>query len=800
LADQTKLVVSMVVKGVEKSVITEQQLIEFMQDKAYHPMTVQELEEVYKVENAADFKEFVKLLNVLEEEGKVIRTRTNRYGVPERMDLIRGRLQGNAKGFGFVIPEQTGLEDVFIPAHDMNGALNGDIVLCRPSQKGKGTRLEGEIIRIVQRANQRMVGTYSDQKHYGFVIVDDKRISKDIFIPKGMNQGAVDGHKVVVEITTYSEDGRMNHEGKIIEILGHKNDPGVDILAIIRKYELAEGFEQFVLDEAGQAPDEISPEEIQGRRDLRDRMMVTIDGADAKDLDDAVSLEQLDNGNYLLGVHIADVSYYVREGSFLDKEAYQRGTSVYLVDRVIPMLPHRLSNGICSLNPQVDRLTVTCDMELDSSANIVRHDIYLSVIKTNERMTYKDVYKILVDKDESLMERYETLVPMFQMMEELALKLRSKRMERGAIDFDFHEAKILVDESGKPHDIILRDRTISEQIIEEFMLAANETVAQHFYWLNQPFIYRVHDEPDEGKLQNFLEFITNFGYVVRGTASNIHPRALQMLLEQVKDTPEETVVSKVLLRSMKQAKYESEYNSHFGLSADYYTHFTSPIRRYPDLIVHRLIREWIEQGVMDEERKQRWSEQLPEIARHTSERERVAVDAERETDDLKKAEFMADKIGEEFEGIVSSVTNFGMFIELPNTIEGLVHISYMTDDYYHYNDRMYALVGERTKKMFRIGDYVNIRVLNVNKDEHAVDFEIVGMAKKFERKAKRAPIVIEGGKRTKKPKPAGAAGAAASAQQKKGGKPFWKDVASAGGAGGGKKGGKKAKGRKKKRK
>lgn len=768
-------------------VITEQNIIDFMREEAYHPMTVQELEERFQVTSADDFKELVKLLNVLEEDGKVIRTRSNRYGVPERMNLIRGKLQANAKGFGFVIQEQKEADDIFIPAHDMNGAMNGDIVLCRLSPKSKGARLEGEIIRIIQRATNRFVGTYSDQKNFGFVIVDDKRFTKDIFIPKAVNMGAIDGHKVVVEIVKYSIDGRSNPEGKIVQIIGHKNDPGVDILSIIHKYDLAEAFDDHVMKEAEAVPDEISPEELQGRRDLRDRTMVTIDGADAKDLDDAVSLEVLENGNYLLGVHIADVSYYVKEGSFLDDEAFRRGTSVYLVDRVIPMIPHRLSNGICSLNPQVDRLTLTCDMEINlEDMSLARHDIYASVIKTDERMTYSDVYKIVEENDEELIARYQPLVPMFLQMKELAMKLRQKRMDRGAIDFDFQEAKILVNDEGKPVDVVVRERTIAEKMIEEFMLAANETVAEHFHWLNQPFIFRTHEDPDEGKLRNFLEFITNFGYVVKGTASDIHPRALQTLLEQVKDTPEEIVISKVMLRSMKQAKYDAQNIGHFGLAAEYYTHFTSPIRRYPDLIVHRLIRDWIHNGPMDQERKEEWREKLPDIARHTSEQERVAVEAERETDDLKKAEYMADKIGEEFEGIVSSVTNFGMFIELPNTIEGLVHMSYMTDDYYHYDERNYALVGERTKMSYRIGDVIKVRVVNVNKDEHTVDFEVVGMARKAEKRAKKAPIVIQGGKREKKKD-------SPLEQKKKNNKPFWKDVST------GAKQVKKAKKKKKKR-
>ncbi len=722
----------------------EQDILSFMREQAYHPMTVAELEEAFGLKDADAFKELVKTLNSLEERGEIVRTRTNRYGVPEKMNLVKGRLQSHAKGFGFVIPETPGEPDLYIHANDMHGALHGDIVLARVERQTGGARREGRIVRIVERGIKEVVGTFQDETHYAFVIPDDKRIGKDIFIPRNASNGAVDGHKVVVKIVRYPE-GRSNPEGEVIEILGHKNDPGVDILSIIRKYGLPEAFPEDVLVEAEAVPDEIHPEEIKGRRDLRDRMMVTIDGADAKDLDDAVSLERLPNGNYLLGVHIADVSYYVKENSALDREAYNRGTSVYLVDRVIPMLPHRLSNGICSLNPKVDRLTVTCDMEFDNDANLVKYDIYLSVIRTNERMTYADVRSILEDKDESLIEKYRDLVPMFQLMEELCRKLRRKRMNRGAIDFDFREAKIYVNEQGVPTDIGFRVRSIAEQIIEEFMLAANETVAEHFHWMKKPFIYRVHEDPDQEKLQAFMEFVTNFGYAIRGKGNSVHPRALQQLLEQVKGTPEEVIISTVMLRSMKQARYDAESLGHFGLSTQFYTHFTSPIRRYPDLIVHRLIREWIERGDMSKEREAHWAAHLPVIADHASQRERLAVDAERETDDLKKAEYMLERIGEEFEGVISGVTSFGIFVELPNTIEGLVHISYLTDDYYHYHEKAYALVGERTGKQFRIGDVVQVRVSNVNVDERTIDFEIVGMKKANQfRPRDRKPKVIEG--------------------------------------------------------
>ncbi|PPB10712.1 ribonuclease R [Brevibacillus laterosporus] len=725
-------------------------ILSFMREQAYHPMTIHELEEAFALQGSSNFKQLVKTLNQLEDNGEVVRTRANRYGIPEKMNLVRGRLQNHPKGFGFVIPETQGEEDVYVHSNDMQGAMHGDTVLVRVEKEAFGSRLEGKIIRVVERSTKTIVGTYQDQQHYGFVIPDDKRVGKDIFIPQQAVNGAVDGHKVVVKIVKYAE-GRGNPEGEITEILGHKNDPGVDILSIIRKFNLPEGFPDDVLTEAEAAPDHISDEEIKDRRDLRERMMVTIDGADAKDLDDAVSLEQLENGNVRLGVHIADVSYYVKGKSVLDQEAYRRGTSVYLVDRVIPMIPHRLSNGICSLNPKVDRLTITCDMEFDAGANIVSYDIYLSVIRTNERMTYADVRSILADQNQELREKYHELVPMFESMEELCLKLRKKRMQRGAIDFDFREAKIYVDAEGTPTDIGFRTRSIAEQMIEEFMLAANETVAEHFHKLKRPFIYRIHEDPKEEKLQNFMEFITSFGYSVRGKGTSVHPKALQQLLEEIKGTPEEVIISTVLLRSMKQARYDAESLGHFGLSTDFYTHFTSPIRRYPDLIVHRMIRLWLEKKQLDAKEEAYWTAEMPIIAEHTSQRERVAVDAERETDDLKKAEFMLQHIGEEFEGVISSVTSFGIFVELPNTIEGLVHVSYLTDDYYNYHEKMYALIGERTGKQYRIGDEVLVRVTTVNVDERTIDFEIVGMKKPSELRFNRSrqAKVISGNGRDK---------------------------------------------------
>jgi ribonuclease R len=738
-----------------------EELLNFMREEAYKPLTVKELEEALGIEDADEFKELVITLNEMEEKGLIVRTRSNRYGLPEKMNLVRGTVVGHARGFAFVEPIEPGFDDVFIPPGELNNAMHGDTVLVRLSSKSSGNRQEGTVIRILERGVQEIVGTYTESKHFGFVIPDDKKISNDIFIPKDKTNGAVEGHKVVVRLTTYPE-GRLSAEGEIIKILGHKNDPGVDILSIIHNYGLPQHFPEDVLKQANDTPDTISEEELKNRRDLRHEMIVTIDGADAKDLDDAVTVKKLENGHYKLGVHIADVSYYVKEGSPIDREAFERGTSVYLVDRVIPMIPHRLSNGICSLNPKVDRLTLSCEMEVDPNGQVVHHEIFQSVIRTTERMTYSDVNKILVDQDAELRQKYEPLVPMFETMAELASILRNKRMKRGAIDFDFKEAKVLVDEEGKPYDVVLRERSVAERLIEEFMLLANETVAEHFHWMNVPFIYRIHEDPNEEKLRRFLEFITNFGYVVKGTGNQIHPRALQNILDEVKGQPEEMVISTVMLRSMKQAKYDPENLGHYGLSTDFYTHFTSPIRRYPDLIVHRLIRTYLIEGKMDEETRAKWAMQLPEIAEHSSKMERRAVDAERETDDLKKAEFMMNKIGEEFDGIISSVTNFGIFVELPNTIEGLVHVSYMTDDYYRYDERHYAMIGERTGNVYRIGDEITVRVIQVNKDERSIDFEIVGM-KGTRRKPikKQSPKVIKGGKKrrdeeewsTKPPKP-----------------------------------------------
>ena len=703
----------------------EKQIMSYFTEEDASLLNAQELEVMFGLESADEFKKLMKILNHLEESGQLVRTRKNRYGLPERMNLLRGTIEMNRKGFAFLLPEDDQLADVFIAASDLSSAMHKDKVIVRlEKEASKDHRPEGKVIRILERAQKQVVGTFEDNRSFGFVIPDDTKVANDVFIPKNKIKGAMTGHKVVVDITKYPER-RKSAEGVVTQILGHKNDPGVDILSVIYKHGLHIDFPEEVLEQANRIPDYVREEDREGRRDLRDETVVTIDGADAKDLDDAIRVEKLDNGNYLLGVYISDVSYYIDQTSPMEKEAYERATSVYLVDRVIPMIPHRLSNGICSLNKGEDRLVLACEMEINETGSVVNHEIFEAVIRSTERMTYEDVNKILVDKDKDLRERYSELVPLFENMELVAAKLRLKRKKRGAIDFDFKEAQVLVDEEGKARDVVVRERSVGERLIEEFMLCANETVAEHFHWMDVPFIHRIHEDPDEGKLQMFFDFVAGLGYVVKGQANDIHPLELQKVLEDIKDTPEELVISRLMLRSMKQAKYDPVGLGHYGLSTDFYTHFTAPIRRYPDLTVHRLIRTYLLQGKMDKKTIEKWREDLPKIAHHTSVMERVAVEAERDVDDMKKAEFMSEKIGEQFTGIISSVTNFGLFVELENTVEGLVHVSYMFDDYYHYSERHQALIGERTKKIYRIGEKVDVKVHGVNMDEHSVDFVLV---------------------------------------------------------------------------
>lgn len=697
-----------------------EQIMDFMREAAYKPMDIFQLGNIFGL-TRDDVQSLKKILKTMEKEGIIIKNRAGKYGLTDRMGLIKGKFQGHQRGYGFVLPYED-IPDIFIPANNVNGAMNGDIVIAKILKENVEKRKsEGEIVRILERANKTMVGVYEDSRNFGFVVADDKRINDDIFIPKAEKNGAKTGDVVMVEITMWPES-RRSPEGKVIEVLGKKGEKGIDILSIIRKYRLPEEFPEKVESFTESIPEEIPESEFKRRRDLTKLRMVTIDGEDAKDLDDAVSIEKLANGNFKLGVHIADVSHYVRENNPLDKEALKRGTSVYLIDRVIPMLPKKLSNGMCSLNPRVDRLALSCFMEVDRSGKVLTHEIVESVIRTSERMTYTDVTKILRDADEQLKKRYDYLVEDFKMMEELCEILNKKRMARGAIDFDFEESKIILNEFGKPIDIRPYERAIANRIIEEFMLICNETVAEHMFWANIPFVYRVHEEPNSEKLAHFYEFIHNLGYTVKHT-KEVHPRNLQEILEKVQGKKEETVVSTLLLRSMMQARYSPESLGHFGLAARYYSHFTSPIRRYPDLMIHRIIKEFIN-GAMTEERVKK----LPAIVEYasiqSSETERTAQEAEREVDDLKKAEYMSERIGQIFEGIISSVTSFGFFVELPNTIEGLVHISNLGDDYYFYDERHLYIIGERTKKIFRLGDEVKVKVSKVDIDNREIHFEL----------------------------------------------------------------------------
>ena len=699
----------------------KEKLLEFMYKKAYNPMLEEELMDIFGIDRSqGNF--FSDLLDDMVREGLIIETRKKRYGVPERMGLIVGRLQMHQKGYGFVVSDKPEVSDVFIPANLINGAMNNDKVIARKDVANGEVwkKTEGEIIRILERANVKVIGVYESSKNFGFVIPDDPKINVDIFIHKDDINRAKEGDKVVCEIIKWPKT-RRNPEGKIIEIIGHKDDIGVDILSIMRKYGLTPDFPKKVEMEIKKIPNEVSEKEKTGRKDLRDLTIVTIDGADAKDLDDAISIGRLSNGNYKLGVHIADVTHYVKEGTALDREALGRGNSTYLVDRVIPMLPGKLSNGICSLNPKVDRLALSVFMEINNRGRVINHEIVESVINVNERMIYEDVSDILENKDKDLKNRYSQLLKEFKMMEELCLILKKHRENRGAINFDFPEARVILDQNGKPIDIVKYERRIADQIIEEFMLVCNETIAEHFYWQNIPFIYRVHEDPDLEKLEEFNEFIYNFGYRLKGINIEIHPKALQDLLKKVKGSKEERLINTLMLRSLKKARYAGESLGHFGLAAKHYCHFTAPIRRYPDLEIHRIIKETINKK-LDAKRISCLKAVVHDIAEQSSTRERIAEEAERETEDLKKVEYMADRIGEEYDGIISGITSFGIFVELDNTIEGLIPLSYLFDDYYIYDSKKHILIGEVRKKIYRIGDAVKVKVNKVDIAQREIDF------------------------------------------------------------------------------
>jgi ribonuclease R len=686
------------------------------------PLMDIELAEIFDIKKK-EYGEFFAILDEMERNGEIMVTRKKKYAVPEFYGLKKGRLQGTQKGFAFFIPED-GSGDVFIPPGALNGAMHGDIVQIAITETSvESKREEGVVEKILERTNAEMVGTFDKGKSFGFVVPDEKRIGIDVYVPESLTGGAESGDKVVVKVIKWPA-GRKNPEGKIIEILGKKGSNEADILSVIRKFKLPETFPKKVQAEAERIPTEVPEEDIAGRRDLRDDIVFTIDGADAKDLDDAVSVKVLDNGNILLGVHIADVTHYVKENSKLDKEALKRATSVYLIDRVIPMLPRRLSNGVCSLNPQVNRLTLSINMEIDPSGTVVNHELYESVIKTVERLTYTDVSDILEGVDRPDLAKYDYLVETFKVMEKLQGILRDKRSRRGMIDFNFSEAKIKLDEEGRPVDIIKAERRIANKIIEEFMLVANETVAEHMHWMELPFVYRVHENPSEERILAFNKVIHNFGYFIKGQHGEVHPKAIQNLLKKIEGTKEEHLISKLMLRSLKQARYSPVNEGHFGLASDYYCHFTSPIRRYPDLQIHRIIKEMLA-SKLTENRINRLEHIVAEAAQQSSDQERVAEQAERDTDDLKMTQYMSQFIGEEFKGFVSSVTAFGMYIELDNMCEGLVHVKTLNDDYYIYDEDNLALVGERTKKRYTIGDDVIVRVEKTDIDAREVDFIVI---------------------------------------------------------------------------
>lgn len=715
-------------------------LLSFMKDKTYSPMDIQGLANVFKIYKD-EYKYFKKTLKTMEKEGLIIRNAKDKYMVPKNEGLVQGKLQVHPKGFAFLLPEKEGEKDVFIPSNYLKDAMNGDTVLVEITREDKdGKKREGVVKEVIERLNNKIIGVYEDNKTFGFVVPEDTRLNQDIFIAKKDRRGAKDGEIVVCEITKWA-DGRKSPEGKVIEVLGQKGDVGLDILTIIKKFGLPEEFKQEVLDYAEGIEEEIEPSEYKRRVDLRDLTMVTIDGEDAKDLDDAVSVERIGEDKYRLGVHIADVTHYVKERSVLDKEALKRATSVYLIDRVIPMLPKKLSNGICSLNPNVDRLTLSCFMTINSSGKVIDHEIQETIIKTNERMTYTDVTKILVENDADLIERYGYLVDHFKAMEELAAILRKKRINRGAIDFDFEEAKIILDEKGKPIEIKPYERGVSNRIIEEFMLVCNETIAEHMNKIEAPFVYRIHENPNEEKLTKFKEFVFNLGYQVK-TGEETKPKELQDVIEKVKGKKEEKVVSTLLLRAMMQAKYSPSNEGHFGLAAEYYCHFTSPIRRYPDLQIHRIIKDKLN-GRLDEKRRRKLIPIVDIAAKQSSEMERVAQEAEREVDDLKKAEYMKDRVGEEFNGIISSVTTFGLFVELPNTIEGLIHVTDLKDDYYIYDENTMSMLGERSKKVYRLGDEVKVICTRVDIDNREVYFDFVEEEKVENEEATEAKAKID---------------------------------------------------------
>ena len=685
-------------------------------DKA---LSIDELDSALNLNTIEETKEFSDALRELEDSYEIYRSNKNRYMLLENINLRKGILRMNKKGFGFV--EVSGEEeDIFIAPDNINKALNNDTVIVEILNKNSGEKREGRIVKTLERDLSTIVGEIYFKKDKGYIIPDDKKLDIQLEIDRDKSHGAVDGHKVVVKILRNITKNR--YKGEVVRIIGHKNDPGVDILSIVCKYEINDTFPEEVIEELDSIPEEVREQDKKDRKDLTDVTIFTIDGDDTKDIDDAISIEKLKNGNYKLGVHIADVSYYVKEGSPLDKEAMDRGTSVYLVDRVIPMLPHKLSNGICSLNPGVERLAISCVMEIDNNGKTVDYEIFPSIIKSRLQMTYKKVNQV-IEKNE-IPEGYEPFVNDLKLMDELSQIIRKAKINRGYIDFDVDEAKIIVDENCHPTDIVLRNRGRGENLIEDFMIQANECVATHIFYMDLPFIYRVHEYPKEEKIRDFISFVQSLGYTVKFNTKDISPKAIQNLINQLKDKKEFKVLSSLLLRNMQKAIYLPQNLGHYGLASKCYTHFTSPIRRYPDTTVHRLLRTYLFNDDMSNQTINKWQEKLIYIAENSSFKERESVECEREVEDMKMAEYMEDHIGEEYKGIISGVTNFGMFIQLDNLVEGLIHVNDMKD-YFSFDEVTQSLIGERTKEKFTLGDEVLIKVKAASKEAKTIDFELV---------------------------------------------------------------------------
>lgn len=695
--------------------------------------------EVDKKVRAKDIKDSLgididvkEILEDLARDGLILKCKRGWYSSLDDSCYICGVVSGNERGYAFLKPLDKSLEDMYISEYGLKGAIDGDVVLAM-EVPGYGNKKECIVHRIIKEREAAIVGTTGKYGKRRFVEPDSKKIPYNILLTNCKKSGFKPGKKVIVKITKRNLNPEFGFiEGEITEVLGDKDEKGIDILSIAKTYGLEEGFSDDILKECDGIKDFVDDSMIKDRVDLRNLRMVTIDGEDAKDLDDAVSIEVLENGNYRLGVHIADVSYYVRQGSLLDKEALKRGTSVYLIDRVIPMLPKKLSNGICSLNPNVDRLSFSVMMEIDKNGGVVDHDIFESVINVNERMTYKDVYKILEQDDHELKERYKDVKDDFYKMRDLAIILANKMNRRGAIDFNFGEAKIELDDNGIPESISQYEITIANKIIEEFMIVCNETVSEHFYWLNVPFLYRIHEEPEKENVRNLAIFVGNLGYKLK-VSKKVYPKALQEVLNDVSGKKEERIISTVMLRSMQKAKYSTQSKGHFGLAAKYYSHFTSPIRRYPDLMIHRIMKEVIRNEFTDKKRAY-YEKHLSDVAKKCSDNEKIAQDAERTVCDIKKCEYMQKYVGCKCDGVISSITSFGFFVELPNTVEGLVRVSDLKDDYYIFDEKNYCLIGEMTGNIYRIGDEVRIRIARASKETKQIDFAIVGKSRKKKHK------------------------------------------------------------------